>query len=209
MRSPYTGGTTSLHGGCVLPTRGFRSPYPEGLTSLHGKTGFAAGAGRPPCHAARSAADFYLHGIPVGVESRTSGVGKNTLLGIFNRVAGLLKPVRERLLGIVRKADFAQGDETGWRISRGAGMSVAVGGNAARTASDIDRKPVAAAAAEIILPDFISGQILKCARSMSTTSIFGAVFHAPRVKSGTSIGRERFVALVSVSSQRQPVVARS
>ena len=30
------------------------------------------------------------------VESRTSGVGKNTLLGIFNRVAGLLKPVRAR-----------------------------------------------------------------------------------------------------------------
>ena len=63
----------------------------------------------------RSAANFYLHGIPVGVESRTSGVGKNTLLGIFNRVAGLLKPVRERLLGTVRKADFAQGDETSWR----------------------------------------------------------------------------------------------
>ncbi|MBQ6104163.1 MAG: transposase [Kiritimatiellae bacterium] len=54
---------------------------------------------------ARSAANFYLHGIPAGVESRTSGVGKNTLLGIFNRVAGLLKPVRERLLGIVRRAD--------------------------------------------------------------------------------------------------------
>jgi transposase len=64
---------------------------------------------------ARSAANFYLHGIPAGVESRTSGVGKNTLLGIFNRVAGLLKPVRERLLGIVREADFAQGDETSWR----------------------------------------------------------------------------------------------
>ena len=30
-------------------------------------------------------------------------------------------------------------------------------------------------------------QILKWARSMSTTSIFFAVFHAPRVKSGTSI----------------------
>ena len=55
----------------------------------------------------------------------------------------------------------------------------------------------------------ILGQILKWARSMSTTSIFGAVFHAPRVKSGTSIDCERFVALLSVSSQRQPVVARS
>ena len=80
---------------------------------------------------ARSAANFYLHGIPVGVESRTSGVGKNTLLGIFNRVAGLLKPVRERLLGIVREADFAQGDETGWRNDGVNGWAwVFIAGNA-------------------------------------------------------------------------------
>lgn len=104
---------------------------------------------------------------------------------------------------------FAQYSPPVTHISRGAGMSVAVGGGTAITASDIDRKTIAAAAAEIIMPDFIPDQILKWARSMSTTSIFGAVFHAPRVKSGTSIDCERFVALLSVSSQRQPVVARS
>ena len=80
---------------------------------------------------ARTATDFYLHGIPAGVASRTSEVGKNTLLGIFNRVGALLAGVRERLLSEIRSADFAQGDETGWRNDGMNGWAwVFVAGNA-------------------------------------------------------------------------------
>lgn len=80
---------------------------------------------------ARAATSFYLHGVPAGVASRMSGVGKNTLLGIFNRVAELLKPARERLLGLIRSADFAQGDETGWRNDGMNGWAwVFIAGNA-------------------------------------------------------------------------------
>ena len=80
---------------------------------------------------ARAATAFYLHGVPAGVASRMSGVGKNTLLGIFNRVAGTLKGVRERLLEEIRSADFAQGDETGWRNDGMNGWAwVFIAGNA-------------------------------------------------------------------------------
>ena len=80
---------------------------------------------------ARAATAFYLHGVPAGVASRMSGVGKNTLLGIFNRVAELLKPAREGLLGLIQSADFAQGDETGWRNDGMNGWAwVFIAGNA-------------------------------------------------------------------------------
>lgn len=64
---------------------------------------------------ARAATEFFLHGIPAGVVARTSGVGKNTLFGIFNRVGEIMKGVREQLLDLIRKAEIAQGDETSWR----------------------------------------------------------------------------------------------
>lgn len=80
---------------------------------------------------ARAAAEFYLHGIPAGVVSRTSEVGKATLLGIFNRVAAVLRPAREALLAKIRSAPLAQGDETGWRTDGLNGWAwVFVSGNA-------------------------------------------------------------------------------
>lgn len=79
---------------------------------------------------ARAATDFFLHGVPAGVVSRQTGVGKGTLLGLFARVAGILAPVRERLLRCVRSADVAQGDETPWRIDGRNGYAwVFISGN--------------------------------------------------------------------------------
>jgi transposase len=79
---------------------------------------------------ARAATEFYLHGIPAGVVSRTSEVDKATLLGIFNRVADVLRSAREGLLGKIRSAPFAQGDETGWRTDGDNGWAwVFVSGN--------------------------------------------------------------------------------
>lgn len=116
-------------------------PDPEACPHCHGPlvdAPFEADEGRDvvvarpvKAHVRRYVRRARYCGIPAGVESRTSGVGKNTLLGIFNRVAGLLKPVRERLLGIVREADFAQGDETGWRNDGVNGWAwVFIAGNA-------------------------------------------------------------------------------
>ena len=80
---------------------------------------------------ARAATEFYFHGIPAGVVARMSAVGKQTLFGIFNRVAEILRPARESLLDRIRSADFAQGDETGWRIDGMNGYAwVFISGNA-------------------------------------------------------------------------------
>ena len=80
---------------------------------------------------ARTATDFYFHGIPAGVVSRVSDVAKPALFSIFNRVGGILAPVREKLLEKIRSADFAQGDETGWRIDGFNGFAwVFISGNA-------------------------------------------------------------------------------
>ena len=80
---------------------------------------------------ARAATEFYLHGIPAGVVSRTSEVGKATLLGIFNRVADVLRPAREELLAKIRSSPLAQGDETGWRTDGLNGWAwVFISGNA-------------------------------------------------------------------------------
>ena len=65
---------------------------------------------------ARAATDFYLNGIPAGVVSRSLGVNKGTLLGAFARVAEALEPVRAKACSIISSAEFAQGDESRWRI---------------------------------------------------------------------------------------------
>ena len=65
---------------------------------------------------ARAATDFYLNGIPAGVVSRSLGVNKGTLLGAFARVAEALEPARAKACSIISSAEFAQGDESRWRI---------------------------------------------------------------------------------------------
>lgn len=79
---------------------------------------------------ARAASDFYLNGIPAGVVSRTLGVNKGTLFGAFARVAKILGPVREKACELISSSDFAQGDESLWRIDGHNGYTwVFIAGN--------------------------------------------------------------------------------
>lgn len=79
---------------------------------------------------ARAATDFYLNGIPSGVVSRGLGVNKGTLLGAFARVSRILEAVRDKASEIISSSEFAQGDESRWRIDGRNGYAwVFIAGN--------------------------------------------------------------------------------
>ena len=62
--------------------------------------------------------------------SRSLGVNKGTLLGAFSRVSRILGPVRDKASEIISSSEFAQGDESRWRIDGRNGYAwVFIAGN--------------------------------------------------------------------------------
>lgn len=72
---------------------------------------------------ARVAADHYLDGIPMGTVSRRLAIGKGTLFAEMHRLAELMKPALEGLIGLLRDAAVKQADETPWRTDGNNGYA--------------------------------------------------------------------------------------
>ena len=64
---------------------------------------------------AHVAEQHYLHGIPLGVIERQSGLAHGALLSAFRQLAGRLGKAVETLSGEYRRAPVRHADETGWR----------------------------------------------------------------------------------------------
>jgi hypothetical protein len=61
------------------------------------------------------AEQHYLHGIPMGVIERQTGLAHGSLLPALRQVAAQLEGAAEALVGEYRKAPVKHADETGWR----------------------------------------------------------------------------------------------
>jgi ribosomal protein S27AE len=61
------------------------------------------------------AEQHYLHGTPLGVIERQTGLAHGSLCQAFKPVAGRLEPAVEALLKEYRRAPVRHADETGWR----------------------------------------------------------------------------------------------
>jgi ribosomal protein S27AE len=64
---------------------------------------------------AHLAEQHYLHGTPLGVIERQTGLAHGSLWQAFKPVAGRLEPAVEALLKEYRRAPVRHADETGWR----------------------------------------------------------------------------------------------
>jgi len=64
---------------------------------------------------AHLAEQHYLHGTPMGVIERQTGLGHGSLWQAFKQMARRLEPATETLLREYRRAPVRHADETGWR----------------------------------------------------------------------------------------------
>lgn len=64
---------------------------------------------------ARAATEHYLDGVPMGTVARRLNIAKGVLFNNMHRLAAIMQPAADGLLGLLRDASVKQADETPWR----------------------------------------------------------------------------------------------